>query len=318
MRLTGYFLPNLIFLLLIVLAWVNIDWVQKTFDYLEEQETTTGVVAKQEPVLVMYDGTQEYSSPPNGEAQPNLFYSMGFSLLQAYSNNSIQVDNPYITGYTQGASGKDDFSINGLVMNSNGDDKLRILGSPAYFSFSGEAGKANGEATSILYDTDNMYWLLKSDGAAISKISWIADDGEDLMTQANSIGVSQADQTSQLIGKVRIEYSRASEQLHIVSERASINGNNDEILLDGKVTMMHMIGTKLITANSRKGYYKLDQEFVLSGDARIQNHEDDSSISAEQIFYDTDALTWRVLAKDGANDKYNNRLQDKIEIIIPQ
>ncbi|MBE8182110.1 MAG: hypothetical protein HAW61_01140 [Candidatus Portiera sp.] len=340
MKLTGYFLPNLIFLLLIVLAWINIGWVQNTFTYLEEQDTTKDAG----PILVMHNGKQEYSSPPattnisanassNIKQEPASFYSMEFSLLQAYANKSIQVDNPAITGYSKSRSksssndsARDDFKINGLSLLTDGDNKLRINGKPASFTFTGDSVQARGSAANILYDVDKRHWLLLADNdTPASKISWKTAANSKIIASATSIGLSQPDRMSQLIGKVQIEYFKSSNtpdklpvQLLVLSDRAAINGNNDEIFLEGQVRMEHLTKSKLVTATARNGYYKLDEEFILSGEAKIRDYTDDSSISAEKILYNPQTSTWRILAKSTTNDKNTRELKDKIEIILPQ
>lgn len=331
MRLTGYFLPNLIFLLLIVLAWVNIDWVQKTFTYLEEQDSIT----EQTPILVMRDGIQDYSSPPQNKQDikknssqadasnkpssfSSSFYSMEFSLLQAYSNKSIQVDDPAIIGYTQSNNEKEEFGISGLSLTTDGDNKLSIKGSPASFSFASDSVQARGSAENILYDTDNLYWLLMADDESpSSKIFWTTTDAAQIIAVAKSIGISQETKMSQLVGKVQLEYLQAADKLMVLSERASINTNNDEIFLAGQVQMEHLTNNKRVTANARNGYYKLDEEFILSGAARIIDHTDGSSIAAEKILYNLDTLTWRVLSQDDNSNKDKDK-RDKIEIILPQ
>ena len=342
MRLTGYFLPNLIFLLLIVLAWINIDWVHKTFTYLEDSESAT----QNEPVIVMRNGKQTYSSPPqsieSGKASTPTeadnkqgSYSIEFSLLKVYPNNTITATDPFIVGITgyridildniEGEE-RDNFSIQGDTLSTNGDNKILISGissDPASFVFDSANSQASGSARSILYDVDKVRWLLVGTESSPSNILWTSPDEANLAAAAQSIDVSQPQKLSKLAGNVRLEYSQTNDNMVIYSDRATINGNSEDLVIEGQVRMEHTNEGKLVTASSHRGYYKTDEEFILSGDAKIYNHKDDSSIAAEKILYDLQDGSWRILAQDkqsntNENSQDSDAIEGKIEIIIPQ
>ena len=345
MRLTGYFLPNLIFLLLIVLAWINIDWVHKTFTYLEDSESAT----QNEPVIVMHNGKQTYSSPPqsieSGKASTPTeadnkqgSYSIEFSLLQVYPNNTITATDPFIVGIT-GITGdsrnildsiegeeRDNFRIQGDTLSTNGDNKILISGisgDPASFVFDSANSQASGSARNILYDVDKVHWLLVGTKSSPSNIFWTSPDEANLAAAAQSIDVSQPQKISKLAGNVKLEYSQTDENMVIYSDRATINGNSEDLIIEGQVRMEHTNEGELVTASSHRGYYKTDEEFILSGNAKIYNHKDDSSIAAEKILYNLQDGSWRILAQDkqsntNENSQDSDAIEGKIEIIIPQ
>lgn len=309
MKFAGYIAPNLIFALLIILAWIKIDWGSGIF---QAQEDTT---VHEEPLVVMHRGKQEYNGH-NGYS-----YVLEYSKLEVFPNNRIKVIKPLITARSAEQSrgedlGRDEstYKLSGELLSSHDGNQLLITGEPADFLINSPDSQATGSGPIITFDVANSWLMINSSLSYLATIDLLQLDGSQVNGIAQHINFQQQEGYVELSGKVKIEHTLASNKLVLSGQRATIEKNGVSITGGMRMEHQHNQGqaTKQTTAQADRGSYKLSGEMHLIG--KVQISDGANSVTATEAFYDANTATWR-LAGGGDSTEQGS---DRVNIIIEQ